>query len=220
MIQLSGQTVGVEVTTYQSGKIVAGIPKRAVEAAWEELEISSRTFQKENVELAGMYILFRFQDIVPSKRERAAFFCEILDFVRKNGIGIGDDWASFWRHELASPLMIKYLKDIVLKRGERSEWVSNITAGFVDRPADTISRIVVDKSKGKYRPTDELWLVIQRSHRPSEMILPISGVSEFDASLDLQRNLMASPFSKVYTFTAMGLFQWHRNGGRWLPCHG
>jgi hypothetical protein len=217
MIQISDRTVGIEVTMYQSKRTVAGIQKRVVEAEWEELERSSQTFQNENSELAGIYILFRFKDGVPSRRERADFFCEILEFVRSNGCRIGDEWADFWCYELTSPLMIKYLKAIVLRRGERSEWDSNITAGFIDRPADTISRIVAEKSTRNYRPADELWLVIQRSHRPSEMVLPISGVSELDASLDLQRNLTASPFSKVYAFTAMGLFLWDRNGGAWLP---
>jgi hypothetical protein len=217
MIQISGRTVGIEVTMYQSRKTVTGIQKRAVESEWEELERSSQDFQNENAELAGIYILFRFKDSVPPRRERAEFFCEILDFVRTNGHGIGDEWADFWWYDLTSPLMIKYLKAIVLRRGERSAWDSNITAGFIDRPADTISRIVAEKSTKNYRPADELWLVIQRSHRPSEMVLPISGVSELNASLDLQSNLTASPFSKVYAFTAMGLFLWDRNGGGWLP---
>ena len=112
IIQISGRTVGIEVTMYQSRKSVAGIQKRAIEAEWEELERSSRTFQNENIELAGIYILFRFKDSVPPRRERADFFCEILDFVRSNGCGIGGEWADFWCYELTSPLMIKYLKAV------------------------------------------------------------------------------------------------------------
>jgi hypothetical protein len=214
-IQISGRTIGVEVTIYQSGKTIAGIQKRAVEAEWEELEVSSRQFQNENIELAGIYILFRFKDSVPPRRDRDTFFCEILEFVRENEHGIGDEWADFWQYQLTSPLMIKYLKAIVLRRSGRSEWDSNITAGFIDRPAATISRIVAEKSSRNYRSSDELWLVIQRSHRPSEMVLPISGVSELNASLDLQRNLTVSLFSRVYAFTAMGLFLWNRDSGGW-----
>ncbi|MGA7710314.1 MAG: hypothetical protein WCA81_00310 [Rhizomicrobium sp.] len=109
MIQISSRTVGIEVTTYQSRKTVAGIQKRAIEAEWEELERSSQAFQNENVELTGIYILFRFKNSVPPRRERAEFFCEILDFVRKNGRRIGDEWAEFWLYDLTSPLMLKYL---------------------------------------------------------------------------------------------------------------
>lgn len=217
MIQISGRTVGVEVTMYQSGKTVVGVAKRAVEAEWEELETSSRIFQNEHVELTGIYILFRFTDTIPPRRERAKFFCEILEFVRLKGHRIGNEYADFWPHEFTSPLMTKYLKAIVLRRCERSEWDSNITAGFIDCPADTISRIVAEKSSKSYRPADELWLVIQRSHRPSETVLPINGVSDLDASSNLQKNLMASPFSRVYAFTAMGLFHWGRNSGKWRP---
>jgi hypothetical protein len=220
MIQISGQLVGVEVTMYQSRGIVAGIQRRAVEREWEELEESSQAFRDTYSELAGISILFRFGGIVPPKRERAGFFHEILDFIRKNRRKIGNEWADFWQHEFTSPLMIKYLKIIVLIRSEGSGWDSNITAGFIDRPADTIARIVKEKSSRKYRLADELWLVIQCSHRPSEMVLPTGGISEFDACSELRRNLTASPFSKVYAFTAMGLFRWHCLSGVWLPCHG
>lgn len=219
MIQVSGLTVGVEVTMYQSGRTVAGVPKRAVEAEWEALEGASQIFQNEHSELAGIYILFRFKDSVPPRRERGNFFCEILEFIRERGQTIAGEYVDFWCHEFTSPLMIKYLQAIVLRRGERGMWDSNITAGFVDRPAETISRIVAEKSAKAYRPADELWLVIQRSHRPSEMVLPVNGASEFDASLNLQKSLKDSPFSRVYAFTAMGLFQWDRNDGRWLPRH-
>jgi len=79
-----------------------------------------------------------------------------------------------------------------------------------------ISRIIVEKSEKQYRLTDELWLVVQGSQRPSETILAINGVSEFNARPDLQEILAASPFSRVYIFTAMGLFQWGPDGGKWL----
>ena len=118
-IQISGRTIGVEVTMYQSGKTIAGIQKRAVEAEWEELEVSSRQFQNENIELAGIYILFKFKDSVPPRRDRDTFFCEILEFVRENEHGIVDEWADFWQYQLTSPLMIKYLKAIVLRRSGR-----------------------------------------------------------------------------------------------------
>ncbi len=78
IIPICGRAVGVEVTMYQSGKAVAGFRKRAVEAEWESLEKSSRTFQTENADLKGIYILFRFNDTVPPEHEHAKFFDEVL----------------------------------------------------------------------------------------------------------------------------------------------
>ena len=54
-----------------------------------------------------------------------------------------------------------------------------------------------------------------QSGKPSEMVLPINGASEFDASLDVQESLSCSPFSRVYVFTAMGLFRWDKRDGKW-----
>ncbi len=128
---------------------------------------------------------------------------------------IGAESVDFWWSDFTSPLMIKYLQAVVLKCCERGEWDSNLTAGFVDPPAGTIARIVAEKSAKTYRPTDELWLVIQDSHWPSEMVLPINGACELDDNPDLQMNLTTSHFSRVYAFTAMGLFRWDRSGGKW-----
>ncbi len=222
VIRMSGRTIGVEITMYRSGQALAGIPKRAIEAAWEEFETTSQIFRREHPELASIYILFRFKDAIPPRQEHDRFVCEVLECVRCMGYRTGNGCVSLWRGEITSPLMRKYLKDIVLRRCERSEWDSNITAGFVVAPAGIISRIIVEKSEKQYRLTDELWLVVQRSQRPSETILAINGVSEFNASPDLQEILAASPFSRVYIFTAMGLFQWDRtavNGcARWTKC--
>lgn len=214
MIPVSGRMIGVEVTMYQSGRKVADLPKRAIEAEWEEFETSSQIFQRENTELTNVYILFRFKDAIPPRRERSVFFREVLEFVRRTQIN--DEYVDFWRGEITSSLMSKYLKDIVLRRCEHGHWDSNITAGFIAVPAETISRIVTEKSAKQYRPADELWLVIEGSHRPSEMILAIRGVSELNASPDLLENLTESPFSRIYAFTAMGLFRWDRNGAKWL----
>ena len=219
--RMSGRTIGVEVTMCQSGMTVAGLPKRAIEAEWEEFEEASYVFQREHTELTSVYILFRFKGAVPPGRERDTFFSEVLEFVRSTGHRVGNEYADFWRGEITSPLMNKYLKDIVVRRCERGEWDSNMTAGFIVAPAETISRIVAEKSAKHYRPTDELWLVIERSHRPSEMLLATNGASELNASPGLQESLAASLFSTVYAFTAMGLLQWHRSNGKWVrTAHG
>jgi hypothetical protein len=215
VIRTSGTTVGIELTTYQSGRTVAGVPKRAVEAAWDDLEQASQKFQTENADLHGVYILFRFGGMVPPRHEHAKFFDEIREFVQSIDQDIGIEFVEFWRPSFASPLMKQYLQAIVLRRSERSEWDSNLTAGFVDPPADIIAKIVADKSAKTYRPADEFWLVIADSGQPSEMILPIAGISEFNARLQLRKNLAISPFARVYAFTAMGLFCWDRPRDNW-----
>jgi hypothetical protein len=217
---MSGRTIGLEITMYESGEIVAGTPKRAIEARWEGFEISSQIFQKEYPELHGIYILFRFKDRIPAVREREMFFCEVLQFVRRVEHSVADEYAHFWRHEITLALMSKYLKDIVLRQCGRSESDSNTTAGFIAAPSGSISRTVAEKSKKEYRPADELWLAIQRSHRPSETILAGNDVFELNANADLQNSLTVSPFSRVYVFTAMGLFQWDRNIGEWSRLDG
>jgi len=111
--------------------------------------------------------------------------------------------------------MTKYLRDIVANIHKDAEWDSNKTSGFVEHPAPIISRIIADKTilVKTYRKTDEMWLVIERSSRPSETVLPIHGVHELNTEYSLRNNLDNSSFSRVYVFTAMGLFQWDRLGG-------
>jgi hypothetical protein len=213
--------VGIEVTMFQSNKTSAGgVQRRAIESSWEQFEIFSREFRNHHKELKGTHILLRFKDSVPARQQDKAFLQEILEFVCLRQTDLDGQYRAFWRPDFtsASPLMIKYLKDISLKRcetGEVEEWQSNVMSGFVDSPAHTISRIVERKSAKVYRILNELWLVIERSGRPSEMILPISGVDEFNTNAALQRSLIASPFARVYVFTAMGLFVWEKIYGEW-----
>jgi hypothetical protein len=225
-IQISGRTVGVEVVIYQSGRTVvrAGrrtIKRRAVESEWERLETYSKEFQKKHPELNGIYILLRFNSTVPPQEEYDLFLEEILRFVRSRQEAASAEFVEFGMADFLSPLMRKYLKPIggiTLRRGEYGELDSNITAGFVDsHPASTILKIIAKKATlaKDYRTTDALWLVIGQSGRLSEMVLPINAACDFDASPDLQESLLSSPFSRVYVFTAMGLFLWGKQEGNW-----
>lgn len=228
MMQISGRTVGVEVVMYQSDKTVACVgrrafKKRAVESEWERLEEYSKDFRRENADLKGIYILFRFKNTVPPRKEYGAFLEEILQFVRSRQEVVSEEFAEFGMPDFTSPLMKKHLRAIgglVLRWCGHGEWDSNITAGFVDgHPTHTISRIVAKKTMlaKAYRKADELWLVIGQSGRLSEMVLPINGAPDLDASPDLQGSLSSSPFSRVYVFTAKGLLQWNKKEGNWQP---
>jgi hypothetical protein len=81
MLQISGRTIGVEVTTYQSGKIIGRLSKRAIEAAWEYLKDFSNSFKLKYPFLKDIHVYFRFKELVPSKSEANAFLIEIEDFV-------------------------------------------------------------------------------------------------------------------------------------------
>jgi hypothetical protein len=155
--------------------------------------------------------LFRFKSVVPPRRSYHCFFQEIANFISSRK----GTYTDFWFDEFTLPLMVKYLWAIVVKHSDRSVWDSNLTAGFVDRPSSTISDIIDGKTikAAEYRNTDELWLAIERSGKPSETILPIKGIDEFSSDSGLCETITNSPFSKVYVFTAMGLFQGDRDGG-------
>jgi hypothetical protein len=147
---------------------------------------------------------------MPPEREYEAFLEEIRDFIGLRLGQLGNYCTCFWRNEFASPLIKKYIDTIVVKRSERSEWDANVTSGFLDKPVDTISKIVKRKSRKltTYRRADEYWLVIDNSHRVSEKALPIAGIAEFRTSRNLETSLKQTGFSRVYAYTAMGWLQW------------
>jgi hypothetical protein len=207
--------IGVEVTMYASSKVVGNVTLRQVEAAWESVEFASREFRNENPILGDVAIIFRFRNVLPEKKEYSTFFQEIRDFVVAKKREITAQFAVYSSYQFTSPLMTKYLTDIAVNLHKSGEWDSNKTSGFVDRPANTIAKIISEKaSKAKfYRKTQEIWLVIARSPRPSEFVLPISGIGEFSANVEIFESLKTAPFSRVYVFTAMGLFCWLQAGG-------
>jgi hypothetical protein len=215
LLSLRGRLVGVELTKYQSGKVVAAVSQRAIEAAWEEFEKSASSFRLTHADINDFNVHFSFKDRVPSRKEHIAFLQEFSLFVSARQDAIGSEFVEYWIPDFSSMLMQQYLKALVVRRHASGEWDSNLTGGFVDRPATRIATIVKEKTTKGYRVTDELWLAIQYSHRPSEMVLPVTGPSELDACPDLQRNLSSSPFSRVYVCSAMGVFQWFRKSGRW-----
>jgi hypothetical protein len=121
--------------------------------------------------------------------------------------------------DYTSPLMMKYLKQIggiVIRVCEDCGWESNINYGFIlDNPDQAIATIVADKSVIYRESAAEFWLVIDSSGLPSETALPINGVNKFNSNHVLDFNLKNSPFSTIYCFTAMGLFQWDRLDDEW-----
>jgi hypothetical protein len=215
-----GRTIGLEVTTYQSGKSVpigdkGKITQRKVEAAWEHFECASKTFRSKNADLQNIAITFWFNNIIPPKEQYDQLFMEIRNFILLKQKDLSDCFSVYSRYQFTSPLMVKYFRDILVNIHKDGEWNSNKEFGFVNRPATTIAGIIGGKARKvkSYRKTDEIWLVIQRSGRLSETVLPIGGITEFNENPELRDKLTNGPFSRVYVFTAMGLFQWDRLGG-------
>jgi hypothetical protein len=78
----------------------------------------------------------------------------------------------------------------------------------VARPDSTLADIISEKAAKTYRPSDDLWLIVQCAHRISETVLPLGGVA------DLNRIPVQSvPFSRIYLLSVHGAFQWERSPG-------
>jgi len=219
-LKMSERTIGVEVTTYASDKNSVSADRkhptrRAIEAAWECFESASASFRMEHRDLKDIGVIFWFKRELPHKNSRQQFLLEIKEFVLSKKGELGHEFSVYSGHEFTSPLMAKYVRDIAANIHADVSWDSDKTSGFIERPGPTISEIVAKKSAlaRSYSKMDEMWLLIDGSGRPSEMILPIHGASEFESDKELHYALEGSPFSKVYAFTSMGLFEWTRLGG-------
>jgi hypothetical protein len=74
ILKVPSRTIGLELTTYQSGKTVRiggkkNLTERQVEAAWECFERASRPFRNKNADLKNISITFWFKNILPPKEE-------------------------------------------------------------------------------------------------------------------------------------------------------
>ena len=213
MLTMDGRTVGVEVTMYRSGTTVGGtrVKRRKVEAAWESLQLASREFRAAQPDISNVSVLLIFNNVVPAPREHQQFMEEVAAFIRSQKIGLDRpvgrsyefaDRMKFQSREFASPLMKKYLHTVVLNRSEFAEWNSSIDAGWVAGvSASALIGIVAEKAARPYRPSDELWLIIQCSHRISETV--ILSVDDLNAI-----SMQGGPFSRLYLLAMDGVFQW------------
>jgi len=105
--------------------------------------------------------------------------------------------------------MSRFLRTIYLRKDRFAEWHSNLIAGYVARPDRKISGIVAEKSDTRFRPADELWLVIQCGTRISEMMLDLTGVADFAQVPSLESYV----FSRVFVLAWTGAYEWQRGAG-------
>src|SRR5262245_11060181 len=65
---------------------------------------------------------------------------------------------------------------------------------------------VAGKSKKRFRPTDELWLVIHGGTRMSERTLEFDGVEDFRPIVGLDH----SKFDRIFVLTYLAAYEWSR----------
>jgi hypothetical protein len=209
-VLVSGRTIGVEITTYQSGATVdGGTERRKVESEWDLLQRASETFRGAHPEFREINVGLMFSGSVPPRRQHAKFMEEIAAFIHDHAADLTSDDSTFWPPSFSTPLMRAYLRTLYLRVDQYAVWHSNLSGGFVARPDATIADIVAEKSAKSFRPADELWLVIQSSVRISEMMSDIMGVEDFGSVPSLEPYV----FSRVFVLAFTGAYEWRRAVG-------
>jgi hypothetical protein len=207
---VSGRWIGVEITEFSSCEILEdGTLRRAAESEWERLSAAADTFRRQHPDLGEVNVGLMFKSRVPPWREHAAFLKEVAAFARARLAGLTSRSLEYWPRDFSSPLMQGYLRSVYLRKNRHAEWHVNLSAGFVARTGHRIAAIVTEKSKTRFRPARELWLVIQCGTRISEMMLDIIGVEDFDAV----PNLDGWAFSRVFVLAYTGAYEWQKGKG-------
>ena len=212
ILQLRGQSVGVEMTTYSSEEVIEGkVKRRAAESEWESLRAAAQHFWNQQTDVRAISVGVMFKGLVPHHGEHQGFVQEVATFVRQHFNELKPEQTDFFPSS-SSPLMHRYLERLFLRTDSHGEWYSNFLGGYVARPNDNnIPDNVEAKSKKKFRPTNELWLVIHCGTRMSETMLELDGVEDFRSIVGLDR----SKFDRIFVLTYMGTYEWARTTGDW-----
>lgn len=183
MLTLSGRTIGVEITMYRSGETVeGGHERRQAEAEWDKLLSASDAFRNARPELRGVSVGLMFKGPVPPRRLHAEFMKEVGAFIRAHLDELNSSDIDYWSWDFSTALLREYLQTVYLRNDPHAVWYTSLAGGFVALPeTSTIAQIVADKSRKRYRPADELWLIIQSGTLISEMLLDINGAEDYGA---------------------------------------
>jgi hypothetical protein len=217
MVTLSGRRIGVEVTMYRSGETVeGGSERRQAEAEWPKLLAASDAFRSARPELGDVNVGFMWKGPVPPRRLHAEFMEEVAAFTRAHRDELKSSDIDYWPQDFSTTLLREYLQTIYLRIDRHAVWYTSLAAGFVALPeTSTIAEIVAEKSRKRFRPADELWLVIQSGTLISEMLLDINGAEDYGTV----RGLEDSQFSRVFALAFTGSYQWKR-GDIWRKLTG
>jgi hypothetical protein len=183
--------------------------RRAAESEWDLLKRAADAFVDAHPELRAINVGLMFHGPVPPRRQHAAFIAEIAAFIAARADELQSRDTEYWPQAFSTPLMRAYLRTLYLRLDRHAVWHSNLAGGFVARPDPGIAAIVAEKSCKRFRPADELWLVIQCSPRISEMLSDILGVADYEAVPALEPFV----FSRVFVLAFTGAYQWKRGEG-------
>ncbi len=186
-----------------------GTGRRKVESEWDILQRASETFRSERPELRNINVGLMFSGPVPSRRQHVEFMEEIAAFIRDHAADLTSKDKTYWPPDFSSILMRAYLRSLYLRVDEYAVWHSKIAGRYVAMPDGTIAAIAAEKSTKRFRPADELWLVIQCGTRISEMMLDILGVEDFSSVPSLD----PFTFSRVFVLAFTGAYEWQRGAG-------
>ena len=85
IIQLRGQSIGVEITLYSSGEIIDGtVNRRAGKSGWDLLKAAAQEFWSQHDDLRAVNVGVTFKGRVPRPRDYRAFIEEVAAFVRQH----------------------------------------------------------------------------------------------------------------------------------------
>src|SRR5262249_57733192 len=85
IIQLRGQSVGVEITLYRSGEIIDGtVKRRAAESGWDLLKAAAQEFWSQHDDLRAVNVGVTFKGRVPRRGDHHSFIQEVAAFVRQH----------------------------------------------------------------------------------------------------------------------------------------
>lgn len=151
--QIAGRAIGIEVTTYQSGRMVSvsghgRLPLRRAEAEWDHLQCYSTHFRNEHPYLQKVGVIFWFWGIVPRKKYQE-FLLEIQNFLSSRHNELAERFVVYSNYQFSSPLMVRYLTDIAANVHHNAEWDSNRASGGFSRPARRHCR--TDSSRQNHR---------------------------------------------------------------------
>jgi hypothetical protein len=214
MLSLGESSIGVEMTTFQSNAPMDGkLGRRQVESEWERLKSAIEKFRGTRVELRDLNVGLMFKGAGPPRADHQAFMEEVAVFALAQAAELTDQDIDFWPPAFTSPLMIKFLQTVYLRRCQYACWYSSIAAGWVGLPDSTLTQIIREKAGRPFRLADETWLAVQSTTRISELLVPLNGAADFEEIPGLTSALKASPFARVFVFGPGGLFQWSQATG-------
>jgi hypothetical protein len=137
IIQLRGQSVGVEITLYRSEEIIDGtVKRRAAESGWDLLKAAAEEFWSQHDDLRAVNVGVTFKGRIPRRGDQDSFIQEVAAFVRQHLAKLQAEKQNFVP-SASFPLMYQHLERLVLRTGPYAEWYSNLSFGYAPRPNES-----------------------------------------------------------------------------------